>query len=151
MIHDELLEKIEREQLTLASWQKRAGAHFIDDVLVSVLIIFILIDKIPANATTQEITLILNHFILYIIVLKVAYQLFFTWLYGATLGKIAMKIKIISLYDADKPVFAQALHRAVFRAIGEAVFYIGFLWAFQNPQRATWHDKIANTLVVNAL
>ena len=78
MTHDELVEKIEREQLTLASWQKRASAHFIDDILVSVLIIFILMDKIPANATTQEITLILNHFILYIIVLKVAYQLFFT-------------------------------------------------------------------------
>ncbi|NCD00327.1 MAG: RDD family protein, partial [Bacteroidia bacterium] len=34
--------------------------------------------------------------------------------------------------------------------ISESIFYLGFVWAALNPKRETWHDRVANTLVVNA-
>ena len=150
MTNEELIEKFERENITLAPLKKRALAYLIDEILVSLLFIFIYIDQIPENATTEETITIINSLVFYVMVLKVVYQTFFVWMYGATLGRIAMKIRVISLGDLENPSLLFALSRASFRIISESLFYLGFLWAVLNPKRETWHDKVSNTLVVNA-
>ena len=150
MTNEELIEKFERENITLAPLKKRALAYLIDEILVSLLFIFIYIDQIPDNATTEETITIINSLVFYVMVLKVVYQTFFVWMYGATLGRIAMKIKVISLGDLENPSLLFSLSRASFRIISESIFYLGFLWAVLNPKRETWHDKVSNTLVVNA-
>lgn len=150
MTNEELIEKFERENITLAPLKKRALAYLIDEILVSLLFIFIYIDQIPENATTEETITIINSLVFYVMLLKVVYQTFFVWMYGATLGRIAMKIKVISLGDLENPSLFFALSRASFRIISESLFYLGFLWAVLNPKRETWHDKVSNTLVVNA-
>lgn len=150
MTNEELIEKFERENITLAPLGKRALAYLIDELLVSLLFIFIYMDQIPPNATTEETITIINSLVLYVMVLKVVYQTFFVWMYGATLGRIAMKIRVISLSDLEKPSFLLSLSRASFRIISESLFYLGFAWAMLNPKRETWHDKVAHTLVVNA-
>ena len=150
MTNEELIEKFERENITLAPLKKRALAYLIDEILVSLLFIFIYIDQIPENATTEETITIINSLVFYVMVLKVVYQTFFVWMYGATLGRIAMKIRVISLGDLENPSLLFSLSRASFRIISESIFYLGFLWAVLNPKRETWHDKVSNTLVVNA-
>lgn len=150
MTNEELIEKFERENITLAPLKKRALAYLIDEILVSLLFIFIYVDQIPDNATTEETITIINSLVFYVMVLKVVYQAFFVWMYGATLGRIAMKIKVISLGDLENPSLLFSLSRASFRIISESIFYLGFLWAVLNPKRETWHDKVSNTLVVNA-
>lgn len=150
MTNEELIEKFERENITLAPLKKRALAYLIDEILVSLLFIFIYVDQIPDNATTEETITIINSLVFYVMVLKVVYQTFFVWMYGATLGRIAMKIKVISLGDLENPSLLFSLSRASFRVISESIFYLGFLWAVLNPKRETWHDKVSNTLVVNA-
>ena len=150
MTNEELIEKFERENITLAPLKKRALAYLIDEILVSLLFIFIYIDQIPENATTEETITIINSLVFYVMVLKVVYQTFFVWYYGATVGRIAMKIKVISLGDLENPSLLFSLSRASFRIISESIFYLGFLWAVLNPKRETWHDKVSNTLVVNA-
>ena len=150
MTNEELIEKFERENITLAPLGKRALAYLIDELLVSLLFIFIYMDQIPPNATTEETITIINSLVFYVMVLKVVYQTFFVWMYGATLGRIAMKIKVISLGDLENPSLLFSLSRASFRIISESIFYLGFLWAVLNPKRETWHDKVSNTLVVNA-
>ncbi len=150
MTNEELIEKFERENITLAPLKKRALAYLIDEILVSLLFIFIYVDQIPDNATTEETITIINSLVFYVMVLKVVYQTFFVWMYGATLGRIAMKIKVISLGDLENPSLLFSLGRASFRIISESIFYLGFLWAVLNPKRETWHDKVSNTLVVNA-
>ena len=150
MTNEELIEKFERENITLAPLKKRALAYLIDEILVSLLFIFIYVDQVPDNATTEETITIINSLVFYVMVLKVVYQTFFVWMYGATLGRIAMKIKVISLGDLENPSLLFSLSRASFRIISESIFYLGFLWAVLNPKRETWHDKVSNTLVVNA-
>lgn len=150
MTNEELIEKFERENITLAPLKKRALAYLIDEILVSLLFIFIYVDQIPDNATTEETITIINSLVFYVMVLKVVYQTFFVWMYGATLGRIAMKIRVISLGDLENPSLLFSLSRASFRIISESIFYLGFLWAVLNPKRETWHDKVSNTLVVNA-
>ena len=150
MTNDELIEKFESENITLATLQKRGLAYMIDEILISVLFALIYFDQIPDNMTTEEMIDAINGLFGYVVVLKVMYQTYFVWMYGATLGKIAMKIRVISTDDLEKPSFLFSLSRAAFRIVSESIFYLGFVWAALNPKRETWHDRVANTLVVNA-
>jgi uncharacterized RDD family membrane protein YckC len=82
--------------------------------------------------------------------IKIIYQTFFVYQYGATLGKIFMKIQVVDAVTLQRPNFSSALNRGVFRIISEMIFYFGFVWAFYDKNRQSWHDKTARTLVVNA-
>ena len=150
MTENEIIEKFEREDITLATFPTRFLAYFIDEILVSFLFVMIYIGSTEDSKNIEEIINMINGLILYIIILKVIYQAFFVWVYGATLGKIFMKIKIISMNDLEKPTLLYALNRAIVRIISESIFYVGFVWAFMNPTRESWHDKASGTLVVNA-
>ncbi len=150
MTNEDLIEKFESENVTLAPLQKRALAYFIDEILISVLFALIYLDQIPENLSQEETINMVNSLVMYVIALKVIYQTFFVWMYGATLGKIFLKIKVISLSDLENPSLFFAFNRASFRIISESLFYLGFLWAVLNPKRETWHDKVARTLVIDA-
>ena len=69
--------------------------------------------------------------------------------YGASIGKIVMKIRVMEVMTLQNPNVLVALNRAVFRVVSEMFFYLGFLWGLMDPARQTWHDKTAKTLVVN--
>ena len=60
-----------------------------------------------------------------------------------------LKIEVIEERDFQTPSFLVSLNRAIGRVISEMLFYLGFAWAFLDPKRQTWHDKLAKTLVVN--
>lgn len=150
MTEEEVIEKFERENITLAQFPKRFFAYFIDEILVSFLFVMIYIGSIEDSNNVEETISMINGLVLYIMILKVVYQTFFVWMYGATLGKIFMKIKVVSINDLENPAIIYSLNRAIVRIISESVFYIGFIWAFMNPKKETWHDKAGRTLVVNA-
>lgn len=148
MTNEDLIEKIERENITLAPLKERTIAYFIDELLISVLFILIYLDDFSGN--TEETIQMINSLTLYVLLLKIMYHSFFVWMYGATLGKIFVKIRVVSIVDLEKPTLFFAISRAMVRIISELLFYLGFLWAILNPKRETWHDKIASTLVINA-
>ena len=150
MTEEEVIEKFELENITLASFPKRFFAYFIDEILVSFLFIMIYLGSIEDSKNIEETIYMINGLVLYIMILKVVYQAFFVWMYGATLGKIFMKIKVISINDLENPALVYSLNRALVRIISESVFYLGFVWAFMNSKRETWQDKAGRTLVVNA-
>ncbi len=139
-----------RENLQLATVRSRAAAFGIDELLLSVILFAILWDSISTAASVEDIILVINTFILEYMAIKVLYQTFFTMQYGATLGKIVMKIRIIETKTLSNPGFLSAFNRAVFRIVSEMLFYLGFAWAFFDPYRRSWHDLSARTLVVNA-
>ncbi len=138
-----------RENLHLASVRSRAAAFGIDELLLSVILFAILWDSISTAASVEEIILVINTFILEYMAIKILYQTFFTMQYGATLGKIVMKIRIIEMKTLSNPSFFSAFNRSVFRIVSEMLFYLGFAWAFFDPYRRSWHDLSARTLVVN--
>ena len=139
-----------RENLQLASVRSRAAALGIDELLLSLILLIILWDSISVATSVEETILVVNTFILEYMVIKILYQTFFTMQYGATLGKIVMKIRIIEIKTLSNPSFFSAFNRSVFRIVSELLFYLGFGWAFFDPYRRTWHDLSARTLVVNA-
>ncbi|SFV63540.1 FIG00387922: hypothetical protein [hydrothermal vent metagenome] len=149
-MNEDIENLLHREGLVLADIKKRAMAFFIDEMLLSFLLIIAMSDSFSNAKTVEEIIILTNNFLWEYLLMKIAYQTFFVWQYGATLGKIAMKIRVIEVATLQNPTFAVALNRAVFRIISEMLFYLGFLWGMMDPARQTWHDKTARTLVVNA-
>ncbi|SFV74480.1 FIG00387922: hypothetical protein [hydrothermal vent metagenome] len=149
MNNEEIEELLYRENLTLASISSRATAFFLDELLLSILLMIALWDSFTSAQTVEDIILLTNSFVLEYMLMKLIYQAFFVTKYGATLGKIAMKIRVIDVKTLDNPDFLHSLNRSFFRIISEMFFYLGFLWGVFNPTRQTWHDKTAQTLVVN--
>lgn len=149
-MNEEIEDLLHRENFTLASIKKRGMALFIDEMLLSFILIFALWDSFVNAGSTEEIIILTNSFVLEYMMMKIIYQSFFVMQYGATLGKIMMKIKIIELKTLDNPNVLVSLNRAIFRVISETIFYLGFLWGVLTPSRQAWHDLTAKTLVVDA-
>jgi len=148
-MNDELEELLHREHIELADIKKRAVAFFIDELLLSMILMIVLWDAFSQAATMEEIINVTNNFVLEYMAMKIIYQTFFVMQYGATLGKIAMKIQVLEIRTLSYPSLLVAFNRAVFRIISEMLFYLGFLWGTFDPLRRTWHDRTAQTLVVN--
>ncbi|MBU1927844.1 RDD family protein [bacterium] len=148
-MNEEIENILFREDLKLADIKKRAMAFFIDEMLLSFLLIIALWDTFSTAKNIEEMINVTNMFFLEYMFMKIAYQGFFVMHYGASLGKMAMKIRVIEIKTLDNPSVISSLNRAIFRVISEMIFYLGFLWGILDPARQTWHDKTAKTLVVD--
>ncbi len=148
-MNEEIENILHRENLTLASIKKRSLAFFIDEMLLSFLLVIAMSDSFANAKTMEDIIILTNSYVMQYILMKIVYQTFFVMQYGATLGKLAVKIRVIEIQTMSNPNFSTSLNRAIFRIISEMLFYLGFLWGMLNPSRQTWHDKTARTLVVD--
>lgn len=78
-----------------------------------------------------------------------AYYIFMDVKYGATLGKMAMKIRVQKEETGANLTWVQAFLREVIgKFISGVVLFIGYLWMLWDPKKQTWHDKIAGSVVV---
>lgn len=139
-----------REGIHLASIKKRSFAFFVDEMLLSLLLILSLGDFFFEVKTVEEMILLTNQFVLEYMAIKVVYQAYFVMQYGATVGKLLVKIRVVEMKTLQKPNVVVALNRGVVRVLGEMLFYLGFLWGVLDPLRQAWHDKSAKTVVVDA-
>ena len=143
-------EKLQNEEISLAPFTKRELAYSVDELIVTFLFLIIYWDAFAAITTYDDARNLSINFFWQIFALKVIYHAFFVWYYGASLGQMITKTMCINVEILDKPNLTQSLVRAIFRIVSEACFYLGFAWAFANPARQTWQDKIAKTVVINA-
>ncbi|DAB28038.1 MAG: hypothetical protein A2513_06555 [Sulfurimonas sp. RIFOXYD12_FULL_33_39] len=149
-MNEEIQDRLHREEITLATIKSRGMAFFIDEMLLSLLLILALGDSFFESKTVEEMIILTNTFVLEYMAVKFFYQAFFVMQYGATLGKIVMKIRVIEIKSLQTPNVISAMNRSAVRIISEMLFYLGFVWGVMDPSRQTWHDKSAKTLVVNA-
>lgn len=149
-MNEEIEKILDREQFTLATIGRRSWAFFIDELLLSFIFIAIIWNSFVQATTFEEMISLTNSYVLEYMALKIIYQTFFVSMYGASVGKILLKIRVIEAGTLEKPRPLVAFNRAVFRILSEIIFYLGFLWGSLNPTRQTWHDFTAKTLVINA-
>ena len=149
-MNDAIERILHRENITLADIKKRALAFFIDELLLSFLLVIALWDSFSSAKNVEEMILLTNSFVLEYMAMKIVYQAFFVMQYGATIGKLLLHIRVIEIATLHNPNVLSALNRGIFRVISEMLFYLGFAWGFFDSAKQTWHDKTARTLVVNA-
>jgi uncharacterized RDD family membrane protein YckC len=67
---------------------------------------------------------------------------------GATPGKRVLGIRIADEVTGASIGYGRAAVRRLVFVVGALVFYIGWLWLLSNPERQTWHDRAARSLVI---
>lgn len=76
------------------------------------------------------------------------YPVVFIYLYGATLGKMLLRIRVVNV-NYQKLTFIQVLKREILgKLISGQLMSLGYIWAAIDDKKQTWHDKIAKTYVI---
>jgi uncharacterized RDD family membrane protein YckC len=109
----------------------RLVALLLDFVLVGVVLSFV-------NMAHHELPLILA-----------AYGAVMWKLRGTTVGGIIFGLRIVRL-DGRAIDWPTAIVRALGSILSAVVVGLGFIWVVFDPERQSWHDKIAGTVVVFA-
>jgi hypothetical protein len=116
-----------------ALFRDRLAAFIVDIVLVGVS--SIVLTAMDFFEGPEFLPLLLIYFIV-----------FWTWK-QTTFGGIVCQIRLVRV-DGTALSFADSLVRALAGIFSLAVFALGALWIFRDPERQAWHDKIAGTYVV---
>jgi len=139
------------ENLELAPISKRIFAFLIDELVITILIYLIFWDSLVTNSSNvDQLANVLTNLIFPVFFVKFIYQSFFVWYYGATIGKLILKIKVIDYYNFGRVSLISSTLRSISRIVSEYFVYIGFIFAFFTEGKQTFHDKIGRTLVINA-
>ena len=150
-MNENLLDKLDRENISIAKMDRRILAYSVDEIIVSVIFLFAYWNSLVKTAdNVEQLAMLISNLMFQITLLKVIYNTFFIWYYGATPGKMIFKIITLDTLMLSKPTFGPSALRACVRILSEWCFYLGFIWAFGNIYRQTWHDRLAKTVVCNA-
>jgi uncharacterized RDD family membrane protein YckC len=67
---------------------------------------------------------------------------------GQSVGKRVMNIRVVDFATGEPLGVPKALIRYVGRILSGIPCFLGYLWSLWDPEKQTWHDKIAGTVVV---
>lgn len=81
------------------------------------------------------------------LLLGIAYFVWMNGAYGATIGKMILKLKIVK-EDGSKINYSDALIRELASVLSFIVLWLGYLNVIWDKRKQGWHDKIAKTIVV---
>lgn len=135
---EKLIESSQIDSFPYANFGMRVKAFLVDSVIISIpfLIAGSILNNISLTLSAVEIIVI------------IIYNVGFITRYGATPGKMLLKIKVISI-DGKNVSFGQALLReAIGKLVSGILLSAGFYWVIVDSRKQGWHDKIAKTIVV---
>ena len=120
--------------LPRATFLSRLGAFVLDVLLVALAfgLLDVDLDRGPGRL---------------FLVLLVYHVAFWTW-QGTTVGGIICQLRVIRT-DGRPLRFVDALVRGLSSIFSFAVLGLGCLWILRDPERQSWHDRIAGTYVVD--
>lgn len=67
---------------------------------------------------------------------------------GQTVGKKLMNIRVVDLSTGGPIGVGRALLRYVGKIVSAIPCLLGYFWMLWDPQKQTWHDKMATSVVV---
>ena len=77
----------------------------------------------------------------------IGYEVFFIGKFGATPGKMALKIKVINA-DGSKVGYLKAVGRYFAKLLSAIILGIGYFMAAFDDEKRALHDRICNTRVI---
>jgi predicted Zn finger-like uncharacterized protein len=144
-------DQAEVSSMTYAGFWARFAACFIDGIIVMIpfLIMFPISYQFLRNpqmgvcASSFPIGLFLI-----CVLLGHLYFIFMWGSRGATLGKMAMGIRIVRTDGFDISYGTAFLRYIGYSVISPNLLCLGFLWMLWDNKKQTWHDKISSTCVI---
>ena len=136
-----------------AGFWVRAGAYIIDSIIVSIALLLIkLILAIPSVVLGNT----LNYHILFnfsfkdivYYLLGISYFVFYTYKKGATFGKKAMKIKVVSIKEDELTLLNVIYRETIGRYLCKIPLFAGYIVVGVNSQKQGFHDMLCDTRVI---
>jgi uncharacterized RDD family membrane protein YckC len=141
-------------QLRYATVLTRFGAVFLDGLILQAVNLGLrfalgvpIVESVggPAQTPTKlglQLTVIAVG-----VLLAASYEIFMIGKFGATLGKMACKVRVVTA-DGGKVGYGRATGRYFAKILSSLVCMIGFIMAFFDQERRALHDRICNTRVI---
>lgn len=114
-----------------ATFLARTGAFLLDVLLVGLIFGFMDLDEGR-----------------WFIALLISYHVALWSWKGATVGGVVAKLQVVRT-DGLPLAFTDALVRGLASILSAVALGLGFFWILKEPERESWHDKIAGTCVVS--
>lgn len=121
-----------------AGFWRRLGAAVIDAIIIG--IVEAIVAAVIGRAAGYGIGFVFG----------AAYFTFFHGRTGQSPGDAALGLKVIDFRGGTvQPIgYARALFRWFISIFSGVVILIGYLWMLWDPEKQTWHDKAAGSVVV---
>jgi uncharacterized RDD family membrane protein YckC len=133
-----------------AGFWKRGGAKIIDGIILQLAYFLMFfsfgVSIISTRRTPEELPLVMVLTLVYYLI-YFAYETFFVGKFGATPGKMALKIKIINA-DGSKVGYLKAFGRLFANWLSGIILCIGYIMAAFDEEKRALHDRICNTRVI---
>ena len=132
----------ERKTVEYAGFWRRWFAQWIDSIILSIILLSVEFFADPDAEGPLAWTLGL--------VALAVWVLYFAWPYsahGQTPGKKLLGIRVVTL-DGSRLNWRTGIVRTFGYSLSALPLGLGYLWAIWDPDKQTWHDKVAGTTVV---
>ena len=148
----------ERGSNALGSFGQRAVARVLDEAIISVPFALLLYHVVGDEGTTSRYTGAALVVLVVAIAVQASYEIGCVGLWGRTLGKWLLGLRVARYTDGGPPTWPQAALRAMLPLTADAAVTViavdvwggavVYLSSFFNPLRRGWHDAAGGTLVV---
>ena len=151
-------------QRTYAGFWIRLVARFVDGVLLSiplgVILVVILViagglastttsaDQNTQNAAVGAASGLLILFYLVAFVAYIGYYVYFWGTSGQTIGMRLFHLRVVDAVTGGPIGIPRAIVRWLMTLVNTWACYIGWIWVAFDPRKQGWHDKVANSVVL---
>jgi uncharacterized RDD family membrane protein YckC len=147
--------KINSGDMRYAGFWIRFAAKIVDGLILGlpfvVAFAFVVVSRgaamRPGRSSQLQFDLVPLLLQLGFVFVQMAYQIFFVGKYGATPGKMACKLSIVTA-EGGKVGYGRATGRFFAEMLSGMICYIGYIIAAFDSQKRSLHDHICNTRVV---
>jgi len=145
-----------RPPMRYAGFWIRGGAILLDGILIQVVrlilglalglsVLQVFSGRAVATSAPLPAFFVLG---LIINVLTIAYEVYFVGRWGATLGKMACKVKVVRS-DGGRVTYLRSLARYFAKILSAIIFCIGYIMAAFDKEKRALHDRICDTRVIH--
>lgn len=141
-------------EILYAGFLVRLWAYIIDCIIVGCAMLIIRIPMFIISKIFPDLFLFRNILFKFdivdiaIYIISAAYFIIMTYYYGATLGKKAMKIKVVK-ENEDRLLIIDIIYReTIGRYLSQIILCIGYLLVAIDSRKRGLHDMLCDTIVV---
>jgi uncharacterized RDD family membrane protein YckC len=150
-------------QTTYAGFWIRFIARFVDGLILGIpltilLFIFIAISGAALNATTSDQNaqnttagIASGVFLLFYLIALVGiagYQIYFWGTSGQTIAMRMFHLKVVDANTGAPIGIGRAVVRWLMTLVNSWACYVGWIWVAFDARKQGWHDKVANSVVL---
>ncbi len=144
--------KLQTGALVYAGFWTRFAAVFLDGIMLGIINAVIqVVSTFAIGASSQRnsaAAIVIMVVLMFIqVAIALSYETFMIGKYGATLGKMALKVKVV-MADGGKVTYLRALGRYFAKMLSGLTCLIGYIIAAFDEEKRTLHDRICDTRVV---